>query len=573
MSPGVNRGVWLGAVLGLVLALFGVPRPVERALLDQLQVGRSQAEPAVVLVELDARTTEAHGWPIPPDIYAAAVMRLLDAGAEGMGFDVVFASRTGGAGSDELFGLIAAEAGVVGAGLRLERAEAGVAPPPTVGPAECGNRDPRMYMQPLRRGLEGVKVAHVVAPPDVDGVHRRIEACLPVHDGCVPDLGAAVAGVRECGEVLVPMSRAREDFPRISLYELIEADDARLKALVDGRYVLFGPTDRSLGDYGALASAKDDPLMVLHANRLQALVEGRRVLVASWASCVGMGGLIAVGLLFIGRRNPRGWLGLTVGLPLVATAGSVGAFVLADVWVMPLTLALPPAIAALGGFLDDGARELRMRQMVEQAFGTYVSPDVLSWLQATQGAALDASAAEERVIAVLFSDVVGYTALSERLGAEGVVSSLRLYLGAMVPVIQKHGGYLDKINGDGLMVLFGAPGQLDDPAASAVACAREMLDEVEKMQSAWQAKTGADLQIRVGVATGPAIVGNLGAEGHVEYTAIGPTVNLAARLESAAPKGGLLVCDATHEALGRPPSERVTRSLKGFGDEVPAHVL
>ena len=118
----------------------------------------------------------------------------------------------------------------------------------------------------------------------------------------------------------------------------------------------------------------------------------------------------------------------------------------------------------------------------------------------------------------------------------------------------RHRGYVDKINGDGLVVLFGAPRNSEAHAREAFACARDMHRAVVNANARWKAITGADLHIRIGVATGSAFVGNLGGAGHFEYSAIGQVVNLAARLESKSEVGGILLSAATRAGLSEQPA-------------------
>ena len=265
------------------------------------------------------------------------------------------------------------------------------------------------------------------------------------------------------------------------------------------------------------------------------------------------------------RWPARAFLAVAATGAALAWVVSLAAFWTASTWVPWSALAWPFTLGATGASALQGWRHLRHNQMVTQAFGQYVSPDVLDWLKVVGARALDPSEAERREVAVLFSDVAGYTSLSNRLPPADIMRSLRLYLDAMVPIVQKHGGYLDKINGDGLMVLFGAPRSIGDHSQAAVACAIEMQHKVRAMQAEWEAITGGPLTIRVGVATGHAFVGNLGAVGHIEYTAIGRVVNLAARLEPKAPLGGVALCASTVERLPRKPEgDWIALDLKGY---------
>jgi class 3 adenylate cyclase/CHASE2 domain-containing sensor protein len=579
----------IGAALGGVAVLAGAVEGIDLRTLDRLQRAARPAEASqVVLVDLDERTVLAFGWPIDPTLHAAVAEALHAAGARAIGLDVVLSDRAfdlegrGAADAspaDGLLGEVASAAGLhlaVGVLRRDVAPEAGRTLPATPASArlDCP-ADPLAFVAPLRAGLEKAPVGHVNAVrSEIDGVYRAVVPCVAVHDGCVRDLASAMTGHRaeapRClGAELVPFPRAFTDFQRISLYDLVAmtgetAGRERLRELVADRYVLIGASDPGIADLGRTPAALREPLVTVHANRVDALLTGRRITSASGAALAVLCALALLGLFWL-RLSARAWLGVAALALVVAAGASFASFRLFSFWLPPGPWSLPVALAAAGAAAHQGWRHLRFNQILTQAFGRYVSPDVLSWLQRTGGAALDPSAAERREVAVLFSDVAGYTRLSNRLPPEKVLASLRLYLEAMVAIVQRHGGYLDKINGDGLMVLFGAPASMGAPSESAVACAEEMLAEVSRIQDRWRAMTGGDLAIRIGVATGPAFVGNLGGEGHVEYTAIGQVVNLAARLEPQAPVGGLLLCEATHGALPEPPTGAwIEVALKGY---------
>ncbi|HQO92778.1 MAG TPA: adenylate/guanylate cyclase domain-containing protein, partial [bacterium] len=169
----------------------------------------------------------------------------------------------------------------------------------------------------------------------------------------------------------------------------------------------------------------------------------------------------------------------------------------------------------------------------------------------------------------LFSDIAGYTSLSNSLNADSIMKSLRLYLDEMMTITAEHNGYVDKINGDGLMILFGAPKPFNDHAKKALDCAVAMQKKVHDMQKEWMEITGRELKIRIGIATDTVFVGNLGGAGHIEYSAIGRGVNFAARLESKSEIGGILVSEETVESAGlRPEGYKRSVELKGYEGEV-----
>lgn len=199
--------------------------------------------------------------------------------------------------------------------------------------------------------------------------------------------------------------------------------------------------------------------------------------------------------------------------------------------------------------INDMAKGLQERERLKTGFARYVSQHVLQQILKTD-ASLNLEG-ERRKITVLFSDIRQFTTLSEKLAPEEVVKILNEYFERMIEVIFRNQGTLDKFLGDGLMVEFGAP--LEDPRQeiNAVNCALEMQGELKRLCDEWEKKGRARIEIGIGIHTGFAVVGNIGSEKRIEYTAIGDTVNVAARLEFATKtlKVPILISDATFSAL------------------------
>ena len=163
-----------------------------------------------------------------------------------------------------------------------------------------------------------------------------------------------------------------------------------------------------------------------------------------------------------------------------------------------------------------------------------------------------ALAGKRREITVLFSDIRDFTTISEGLTPEDVVELLREYFNTMVPIVLKHGGTLDKYVGDAIMALFSAPLAQADHARRAVRAGMEMIAQLPVLSPTWQAKCGRPLRIGVGINTGEAVVGVMGADHRREYSAIGDTVNLASRLEGITKefKTPLAISQTTADAVG-----------------------
>lgn len=157
---------------------------------------------------------------------------------------------------------------------------------------------------------------------------------------------------------------------------------------------------------------------------------------------------------------------------------------------------------------------------------------------------------KRRTITVLFADVVGFTPITDRLAAEEVVALLNELFTILTEIVFRHGGTIDKFVGDCVMAMWGAPSSQADHAARALAAAEDMMRWLEAGNASWEAKFGVKIELAIGVHSGEAIVGNVGSETRMEFTAIGDTVNVAARLEAIARPMQVLVTSEARAAAG-----------------------
>jgi adenylate cyclase len=221
----------------------------------------------------------------------------------------------------------------------------------------------------------------------------------------------------------------------------------------------------------------------------------------------------------------------------------------AGTWINITQPTLASSLALLGGVSYQFFFEGREKRKMKRLFGQYVSKDVYEQLVANPD--LARLGGQRRQMTVLFSDIRGFTTVSEKGQPEEIVAILNEYFTRMVEIVFAHKGTLDKFVGDMVMALFGAP--LDDPdhAEHAVDAALEMIRELNRLNEKWTAEGRPALDIGIGISTGPMIAGNIGSEAIMSYTVIGDSVNLGARLESLNKEYGtrIIISEATRDAL------------------------
>jgi class 3 adenylate cyclase len=171
-----------------------------------------------------------------------------------------------------------------------------------------------------------------------------------------------------------------------------------------------------------------------------------------------------------------------------------------------------------------------MEREIRSVFSKFVPPEIINDLVARKGSS-STLAGEKRRVAVLFSDIRGFTTLSEENPPEAVVSFLNRYLEAMCEIIYEQGGMPDKFIGDAILAVFGATSSWPDNALRAVRSARAMIQAVGSLDTSGLVLPSGGLRIGIGIHSGDAIVGNIGSSTKIEFTVIGDTVNLASRLE------------------------------------------
>ncbi len=397
--------------------------------------------------------------------------------------------------------------------------------------------------------LNGVTKAFASLPGDVsDGAVRRHD---PARDGLEgPQLSLAAAIAAEAGVTppdapfrLNYRGRPDSETPPFATYPaqtvaLLPAD------WLAGKLVLVGaglPNSDRIRTPLSVGGAPDMTGIEAHAHALDHMLEGRAdPRLSDWVEAMVLLVAAALGVAII--RLP---------LPLWATL-SAGALLLAAFWLAAfagygaggsLIPVVQPTIAFLFaagvGSVVLTRQERARRRFLRQAFAHYVSPAVVDRLAADPSRL--ALGGERREMTFLFTDISGFTRLTEALDPPVMVSLLNTYLDGMCRIVLEAGGTVDKLVGDAVHAFFGAPDDQSDHAARAVACALKLDAHASRFSEEQQAAGIAFGGTRIGVTTGPAIVGNFGGT-VFDYTAHGDVVNTAARLEAANASLGTRIC-------------------------------
>jgi len=414
-------------------------------------------------------------------------------------------------------------------------------------------------------------------------IHTQ-ESLQPIGNGFeAVSLGQRVIPLRPDTTINVDFRTRTPGFRRISAREILfrENDNISNDEYFRDRIVLIGATNNDAPDLfqtpyyqpGVLATtlAKITGRKLENTPRLMPGIEVHANIVASllygnYLRRLSYGASIFVLLLVIVLASVASlWLRPLLGVTLVVLV-ALGMLVAATWFFYNRGIILPLAateggilIVALSGSLLRYAHERAVRDEKEaeraaimDIFSRCVSPEVADTLWQQRG---DLSlGGERRIVTLIFTDIRGFTTLSESVDSAIVVQWLNEYFSRMHRVVCSYGGHINKFIGDGLMIVFGAPIARGDKleARAAVACGLEMLAEVERINEDWKGTDRPHIAIGVGIHTGLATCGVVGAEGRLEYTIIGDTVNLSARLESTTKEKGvpILISNATAALLG-----------------------
>jgi adenylate cyclase len=555
----------------------------------------------VTIAAIDEKSLAALGrWPWSRSVHARLAERLDAAGARVIAFDLFYPERESAQADAEFARSIAAtrktllgslflygydETRHLAAGA-LEQAERSMAPQAisTVHAAPGAARAPPVQepygaiVSIAELQAAAASSGHLNVLPDSDGVVRRVPLVVRYGGRYYPSfdvqaarawLGAGELALRiadyglaglQIGERQVPLDeagrllvryRGREgSFDTVSIADILEgrADTSLLR----DRVVLIGNTAKGIGDLRVTPFGTLFPGVEVRANIIENLLEGEFLQRPDWTALLDVAALAAIGMLLTWLL-PR--LGVAGG-GLLALGVAAGYVLLADylfvtqgLWLNVVYPALLAALLFVGTALVFYFFAFSEKRMLKRAFQHYVPPAVVDDLVADPSRLR--LGGDKRELTVLFSDIRGFTALSETMAPEELVSLLNGYFTRMTARVFAHQGSLDKYIGDAIMAVFGAPLPAAQHAALACRAALDMVAELEAMQAQWRRDGVPALDIGIGINTGPMIVGNMGSASRFNYTVLGDAVNLASRIESLNKAYGtnILLSEHTYERV------------------------
>jgi len=324
-------------------------------------------------------------------------------------------------------------------------------------------------------------------------------------------------------------------YQRISFADLLKErffDDEGALIDFNNKIALIGTTAMDLKDYylSPVSNGEKMPGVEIHANAIQTLMEGKFLRDQSDLSLLlTLAGLLILNLFLFSFLRLR----FAIPLVLLELFGIVVAGISAYEYRIFLNVIYPiftVSLSFVGTYLLRFILEQKERKFVEGAFGHYVNKDVVD--QILKHPEMMHLGGAKREVTAFFSDIAGFTSISEKMEPGKLVQFLNGYLDEMTRIILGHHGTLDKYEGDAIMAFWGAPVPSADHAKNACLTALENQKKLAQIRSEWETQGLPALHVRIGINTGDVIVGNMGSKNRFDYTIMGDHVNLASRLES-----------------------------------------
>ena len=526
--------------------------------------GGKQSLDAIVIIAIDDKSLQEIGrWPWDRAEFTKAILFLNNSNV--IGIDVAFFEDY----KEDVDGELAAavkEAGNV------------------IMPAEYGSfekKDGMIYGKDILMPIKNIREAayslgYINVATDADGVTRSLLTKIKNENG--PDYNSFAYEMYKKywkKELISNTNRFLINYvgkPKsFKTFSFADAVNERIgKDEFKDKIVLIGATSPDLHDdyFVPTSSGKAMPGVEVHANAIQTMITKSFLKNQGYWSTVLVILITAlITALILSRINI--WVGAAITLALVVVYAFVAIYVFNAGLI--LNIIYPPLAAILTFILILTMyyiMEEKNKRWVINIFGKYVSKEVANEILKKAEQDKVELSGEEREVSILFADIRGFTAMSEKMQPKEVVSMLNKYLGAMTEAVFKHNGTLDKYIGDCIMAVFNAPLDQKGHALLAVKTALDMQMTIKKIHEKDKMKVMAG----VGINTGNAVIGNIGSKERLDYTAIGDSVNLASRLCGAAEAGQIIISESTYNLVKDAIIVKKLEPIKVKGKENPINI-
>ncbi|WP_338554142.1 adenylate/guanylate cyclase domain-containing protein [Paenibacillus sp. KS-LC4] len=545
---------------------------------DRVMQRESPVDTQIVIVAVDDQSLEDFGsWPWSRSVHAQLVDTLSEGKPEVIAFDVTFATSSDEEADSEFVDAVARAGNVV---------------LPAYGTFAASARLGAIEAEELSEPFEGLKEAaaatgHINTITDSDRVVRKAlysfnKEGIQINSFAWEIYKLYMQRLGKQAEASKPPLDGFQRFPIAytsgpNQYEAISYS-AVLSGDVPADYfankiVLIGPYAVGFND-DYLTPMNDKQAMngvEIHANIVQQLMEQdfKRELDWKWNALVLLAAVVLAYYLFRKLNMLLSFLSVAVLIAVFIVGGRYlyGQGILLSLgYVVPLLTA-----SCLAVVIFNYVSELAERRRVTDIFGRYVAPQVVSQIlkNGEDGLKLGGS---RRVLTVLFVDIRGFTPLSEKAEPEEIVEILNQYLDLTASCIFEQEGTLDKFIGDATMAIFNAPLLMEDHPMKAVRAAWAMKQGSVELEKKLIERFGFGVKFGIGIHTGPAVFGNIGSKTRMDYTAIGDTVNTAARLESHTKPGQIVLSESTYEAVKDRILAESLGEIKVKGKEQGIHI-
>ena len=540
------KRILLPILIILSLPLVFQSTPTEILKLKVFDVFVTTPEPSgnfVILNITEEDVQDQGGWPFPRRSLAQIQVDLISAGALGIGWVIAFpqADRMGG---DEVF---ATALGYAPSVLAMFENANGTYPKTTgtvIKGDDIGGMSTLGVIQNIDVLQENANQGIASAPVDIDNLVRRIPLLLKTPDGYISSFGTEVlktltgartyiittnkVGIQEIAVRGIPP--VKTDRLGRKWISWVDTPQTTLKEMnVNGKFVFVGVTAPGIMPQVAT------PVGLLEPHKIQAALS-ESILIENSPFVPDFA--LALEILIFGIFVSLTWLvinylgvtkGISLAIVLLFTTGFTGAFSIQKGYLIDFSWTfISQFITGAIAFYLNFRKQYKLRQQIKKQFEHYLDPRQVKKLQDNPESLV--LGGERRYCTFLFTDVRGFTAMSEKLEPEEVTVIMNKALTIQANAVKEYGGMVDKYIGDAMMAIFNAPIDLPNHETLAVLCAKEIQENIKKAD--------IGVEIGVGVNTGYAVVGNMGSDTRFDYTAIGDAVNLAARLESSTKEVG-----------------------------------